>query len=170
MVLTAGRSRAAVSVLRAVDHVQLAMPTGKESAARAFSGGVLGLTEEPKPPVLAARGGAWFEDGPLKVHLGVDPEFRPARKAHVAFRVDDVGAVVDACRSAGALVVDDDLLRGAIAPTCSTPSATAPSCCARSTRPGPPAADRPTEAGRCLSGPQRRRRRRRGPSWCGRCG
>lgn len=112
MAIAVHRRRRPVSVLRAVDHVQLAMPAGEEPAARAFYGGVLGLTEVPKPPSLAGRGGAWFEDGPLKVHLGVDPDFRPARKAHVAFRVDDVGAVVEACRRAGVPVVDDDLLPG----------------------------------------------------------
>lgn len=101
-----------MSVLRAVDHVQLAMPAGGESAARGFYGDVLGLTEVPKPPPLAERGGAWYEDGPVRVHLGVDPDFRAARKAHVAFRVDDVGAVVDACRRAGSPVVDDELLPG----------------------------------------------------------
>jgi hypothetical protein len=40
--------------------MQLAMPPGAEEAARSFFVGVLGLTEIEKPPVLAARGGAWF--------------------------------------------------------------------------------------------------------------
>ena len=64
-----------------VDHVQLAMPAGREAEARAFYAGLLGIPELAKPPALAARGGAWFERGPVKVHLGVDPDFRPARKA-----------------------------------------------------------------------------------------
>lgn len=62
-------------------HMQLAMPRGEEAAARAFYGGVLGLTEIGKPPVLAARGGAWFKAGDVALHLGVENEFRPARKA-----------------------------------------------------------------------------------------
>jgi len=65
------------------------MPEGGEAAARAFYRDALGLTEVPKPAHLAARGGCWFEDGMLKVHLGVDPDFRPARKAHPAFVVSD---------------------------------------------------------------------------------
>ena len=82
--------------LRGIDHVQLAMPSGGEDLARAFYGGVLGIPEVPKPPSLAGRGGCWFEDGPLRVHLGVDDPFRPARKAHPALVVDGLAAFVDA--------------------------------------------------------------------------
>jgi len=67
-----------------IDHVQLAMPVGVESTAREFYVGVLGLVEMPKPAVLAARGGCWFEAGAVKVHLGVEAAFVPARKAHPA--------------------------------------------------------------------------------------
>ena len=63
-------------------HVQLAMPRGEEEAARAFFVGLLGLTEIDKPPVLAARGGAWFRAGGLELHLGVEDDSRPARKGH----------------------------------------------------------------------------------------
>jgi catechol 2,3-dioxygenase-like lactoylglutathione lyase family enzyme len=82
--------------LRGIDHVQLAMPSGGEDLARAFYGGVLGIPEVPKPPSLAGRGGCWFEDGPVRVHLGVEDPFRPARKAHPALVVDDLAAFVDA--------------------------------------------------------------------------
>lgn len=71
-------------------HVQLAMPPGGEPAARAFYEGLLAITEVPKPATLAARGGCWFEDGPLRVHLGVEADFRPATKAHPALLVDDL--------------------------------------------------------------------------------
>lgn len=96
----------------AIEHVQLAMPPGREDEARAFYREVLGLDEVPKPPELAARGGAWFHRDGVKVHLGVEDPFRPARKAHVAFLVDDVEAAVEACRAAGCEVVDDDSLEG----------------------------------------------------------
>jgi hypothetical protein len=76
-----------VPQLIAIDHVQLAMPAGGEDLARSFYMGVLGLTEMPKPPVLAARGGCWFEAGAVRVHLGVETPFHPARKAHPAFVV-----------------------------------------------------------------------------------
>lgn len=74
----------------AVDHVQLAMPRGEEQSARAFYAGVLGLDEIPKPANLAARGGVWFRCGALQVHLGAEEDFRPAKKAHPAFVVDDI--------------------------------------------------------------------------------
>ena len=72
-------------ILLAIDHVQLAMPAGGEALARSFYVDVLGLIEVPKPPVLAARGGCWFEAGAVRVHLGVETPFQPARKAHPAF-------------------------------------------------------------------------------------
>ena len=71
----------AVVVLR-VEHVQLAMPAGREQEAVAFYEGLLGIPQVPKPPHLAARGGCWFERDELKVHLGVEADFRPAAKAH----------------------------------------------------------------------------------------
>ena len=70
------------------------MPAGAEDEARAFYGGVLGLVEEPKPPLLAVRGGCWFGDGAVKLHLGVEEDFRPARKAHPALLVRDLRGFV----------------------------------------------------------------------------
>jgi catechol 2,3-dioxygenase-like lactoylglutathione lyase family enzyme len=98
-----------VPVLR-IDHVQLAMPAGREADAVAFYDGVLGIPQVPKPPHLAVRGGCWFERGDLKVHLGVEQDFRPARKAHPAFVVDGLAGLVAAARSAGRHVVDDEPL------------------------------------------------------------
>ncbi len=81
--------------LVAIDHVQLAMPAGGEQAAREFYVRTLGLVEVPKPPLLAARGGCWFELGPVRIHLGVEAEFRPARKAHPALAVRGLPAFVE---------------------------------------------------------------------------
>ncbi len=100
-----------VGVVR-LDHVQLAMPAGRESEAVAFYEGVLGIPQVPKPDHLAVRGGCWFEDGALKVHLGVDADFRPATKAHPAFIVGDVRALVAAVVAAGFTVNDDEPLDG----------------------------------------------------------
>jgi hypothetical protein len=69
----------AVRIVR-LDHVQLAMPAGREAEAVAFYEGILGIARVPKPDHLASRGGCWFEDGDLKVHLGVDPDFRRRRR------------------------------------------------------------------------------------------
>lgn len=95
-----------------IDHVQLAMPRGGEDRAREFYSGLLGIPEVPKPEALAKRGGCWFERGDLKVHLGVEAEFRAARKAHPAFLVRGLGELVGRLRAAGAEVTDDGLLPG----------------------------------------------------------
>lgn len=96
----------------AIDHVQLAMPAGGEALADGFYGAVLGFVSVPKPPALAARGGRWYERGALKVHLGVDPEFRSAHKAHVAFTVSGYEELRAALRAAGARVEDDTEIPG----------------------------------------------------------
>jgi catechol 2,3-dioxygenase-like lactoylglutathione lyase family enzyme len=100
-----------VTVVR-LDHVQLAMPEGREADAVRFYEGLLGIPHVSKPPHLAARGGCWFERGDLRVHLGVEKEFRAATKAHPAFVVHDVRALVDAIAAAGLDVVEDEPLQG----------------------------------------------------------
>lgn len=75
-------------------HMQLAMPRGQEAAARQFYAGVLGMPEIDKPPVLAARGGAWFRAGGVELHLGVEDDFRPARKGHPGILTSDLDDVV----------------------------------------------------------------------------
>jgi catechol 2,3-dioxygenase-like lactoylglutathione lyase family enzyme len=85
----------------ALDHVQIAMPRRGEPAARQFYGHLLGLTELPKPSNLAARGGLWFQCGSLQVHLGVEADFHPAKKAHPAFLVHDLRAVREALERFG---------------------------------------------------------------------
>lgn len=77
-------------MIQTVDHIQLAIPANGEERARAFYGNLLGLPEIPKPEPLAGRGGCWFETGGAQLHLGVDARFMPARKAHIAFRVQDL--------------------------------------------------------------------------------
>ncbi len=82
-------------------HVQLAIPAGGEDVAREFYGGVLGMSEVVKPEVLKARGGCWFRGGGWEVHLGVEPEFVPARKAHPGVLVHGLDALADALTGAG---------------------------------------------------------------------
>ncbi len=84
-----------------IDHVQIAMPAGGEEKARAFFINLLGFHEIPKPPKLAKRGGAWFEAGTVQLHLGVEADFRPARKAHPAFIVDDLDGLIAKIQFAG---------------------------------------------------------------------
>ena len=98
--------------VRRLDHILLAMPAGRESEARKFYQGILGIPEATKPSELAARGGCWFEDGELKVHLGVEKNFAPARKAHPAFIVDDLAAFTSALVQAGFPISHDEPLEG----------------------------------------------------------
>jgi catechol 2,3-dioxygenase-like lactoylglutathione lyase family enzyme len=95
-----------------LDHVQLAMPAGQEAAARAFYIEVLGFVEEPKPANLAARGGVWFRAGEARVHLGVDADFRAARKAHPAILVRGLADLAVKCNAAGFPPVADEPLAG----------------------------------------------------------
>ncbi|HEY1415378.1 MAG TPA: VOC family protein [Caulobacteraceae bacterium] len=98
--------------LQAIDHVQVAIPRRGEGEARRFYDAFLGLAEQPKPANLAKRGGCWFESGAVKVHCGVEDPFRPARKAHVAFKVDDVAALTARARTAGFETADGEPLPG----------------------------------------------------------
>jgi catechol 2,3-dioxygenase-like lactoylglutathione lyase family enzyme len=104
-----------------IDHVQLAMPSGGEDKAREFYSGLLGIPEVPKPPNLASRGGCWFESGDLKVHLGVEPGFQPARKAHPAFLVDDLDEMTGLITRAGLPVHQVEPLEGYNRIQCSDP-------------------------------------------------
>ena len=95
-----------------IDHVQLAMPPGGEALARAFFGDLLGIPEVPKPPELAKRGGCWFERDGLKIHLGVEQDFRPARKAHPALEVKDLPRLIGRLKERGHAVKEDEPLVG----------------------------------------------------------
>ncbi len=94
-----------------LDHVQLAIPAGGEDSARDFYAGVLGMREVAKPANLSPQG-CWFESGSLNLHLGVDPDFRPARKAHPALLVDDLAQVEAALVKAGYPIKSDKPIEG----------------------------------------------------------
>lgn len=96
----------------AINHVQLAMPSGEEDAARYFYAGLLDIPEIKKPLHLVKRGGCWFECGALKVHLGVEHDFRPARKAHPAFNVTCLAALLRRLSEAGFEAVEDEPFDG----------------------------------------------------------
>jgi catechol 2,3-dioxygenase-like lactoylglutathione lyase family enzyme len=95
-----------------LDHIQLAMPEGGEDAARRFYRDLLGLREVEKPDNLKKRRGCWFEKGSIKLHLGVEADFRPARKAHPAFLVRDLPSLVAKLAKAGVTARRDELLEG----------------------------------------------------------
>jgi catechol 2,3-dioxygenase-like lactoylglutathione lyase family enzyme len=97
-----------------LDHVQIAAPPGCEPAARRFFGELLGLEEIAKPEPLRGRGGAWFRVGERQLHVGVDAEFEPARKAHVALRVgtSELGDLAQRLAAAGSPVTWNETLPG----------------------------------------------------------
>jgi catechol 2,3-dioxygenase-like lactoylglutathione lyase family enzyme len=101
-------------VFISIDHVQLAMPAGEEEAARKFYGGILGMNEIPKPLELAKRGGVWFATGEVQIHLGVESEFRPAKKAHPALRCREYDKLVARLREHRTEVVEDDTIPGVV--------------------------------------------------------
>jgi catechol 2,3-dioxygenase-like lactoylglutathione lyase family enzyme len=101
-----------VTVFEQLHHMQLAMPRGAEADARAFYIDVLGMAEVEKPATLAARGGAWFRAGGVELHLGVEDDFRPARKGHPGIQVSDLDALAERLRGAGRDVRPDSELPG----------------------------------------------------------
>ncbi|MDI1288762.1 MAG: heme-binding beta-barrel domain-containing protein, partial [bacterium] len=102
----------AMARLTRLHHVQLAIPPGGEDACRAFWGSVLGMAELEKPHALAARGGCWFRGGGLEVHLGVEPQFTPALKAHPGIEVVGLDQWATRLRDAGIATEADHLFPG----------------------------------------------------------
>ncbi|MGZ6507339.1 MAG: VOC family protein [Tumebacillaceae bacterium] len=96
-----------------LDHVQLSAPRGCEEAARRFFGELLQLPEIEKPEVLKKRGGVWFQIGPQQLHIGVEDEFTPAKKAHPAFAIQNLDTLRDHLLANGVAVRDDNDLKGA---------------------------------------------------------
>lgn len=96
----------------AIDHVQIAIPIGGEDAARSFYGELLGLTELPKPPEMAERGGCWFQLGAQQLHVGVEANFRAAKKAHVALATDELAVLRRRIEAAGNATKDDSPVDG----------------------------------------------------------
>ncbi|HTP54013.1 MAG TPA: VOC family protein [Thermoplasmata archaeon] len=95
-----------------LQHVQIAAPPGSELAARAFFVDLLGMTEVPKPPNLAKRGGIWLDLDGSQLHVGIDPAFRPAEKAHPAFEVDDLDALRRRLTDRGVATWEDEVYPG----------------------------------------------------------
>jgi len=95
-----------------LDHVQLAIPVGGEPLALSFYVDLLGLTEVEKPSPLKERGGCWFISGSVKLHLGVEEDFRPARKVHPALLVSDLDSLEKKLFDQGHEVIPDNLIEG----------------------------------------------------------
>ena len=96
-----------MTIAVAIDHVQIAIPAGGEPEGRRYFTDLLGLIEIPKPAVLAVRGGCWFAIGNQQIHLGVNPDFSCAKKAHIALNVDNLDAMRQRLEAAGFVVQYD---------------------------------------------------------------
>lgn len=96
-----------------IDHVQLAAPAGSEDVARTFFHDVMGMEEIEKPENLKRRGGLWFQCGVHQIHIGIDKDFKAARKAHPAIHVKNLEGLKQRIIASGTEVVDDEPLPGA---------------------------------------------------------
>ena len=95
-----------------LDHVQVAIPVGGEARARDFYSGILGFSEIEKPAAMAGRNSIWFAAGPVNLHLGIEPDFHPAKRAHPAFVVVDLDEILAACERAGLTTKSDTSVNG----------------------------------------------------------
>jgi catechol 2,3-dioxygenase-like lactoylglutathione lyase family enzyme len=95
-----------------LDHIQIAAPEGCEPAARDFYGALLGMREIEKPESLRGRGGCWFECGNQQLHIGVERDFRPARKAHPGFVVSNLDELRQVLLARGCKVTGDISMPG----------------------------------------------------------
>ncbi len=102
----------AESAITGVHHIQLAMPHGGEDAARRFYSGLLGIPEVPKPMPQATRGGVWFETDHIRIHLGIEQDFQPAKKAHPGLLVGDLGRLKKRLADAGLEIISAEPLTG----------------------------------------------------------
>jgi len=95
-----------------IDHVQIAIPIASENRARAFYSGILGFTEVAKPPQMAERKSIWFIAGAVNLHLGIEPDFTPAKRAHPALIVEGLDAILAACERAAISAKPDTSFNG----------------------------------------------------------
>jgi predicted enzyme related to lactoylglutathione lyase len=58
------------------------------------------------------RGGCRFESDTVRIHLGVEDDFRPAKRAHPALLVESLNTLRSRLVDAGASIVDDQPLPG----------------------------------------------------------
>jgi catechol 2,3-dioxygenase-like lactoylglutathione lyase family enzyme len=97
-----------------IHHVQIAIPRGGESRADAFYVDLLELRRVEKPAELRHLGGVWFAlaDEGAQLHLGIEEQFRPARKAHVAILVPDLARTQASLEAARHPIVVESQLDG----------------------------------------------------------
>jgi predicted enzyme related to lactoylglutathione lyase len=95
-----------------IEHVQIAIPMGAEERARGFYAGILGFSEVEKPASMAKRNSIWFAAGSVSLHLGLEPDFHPAKRAHPAFVVNNMDQILADCERGGVTMKPDVSFKG----------------------------------------------------------
>ena len=96
----------------ALDHTQLAIPPDGETLADSFYVDILGFEVREKPPLLVLRRGRWYQHGPVSLHLGVDPDFVPSNKSHIALKVTNYEALLARLEEHGIATQPNDEIAG----------------------------------------------------------
>jgi catechol 2,3-dioxygenase-like lactoylglutathione lyase family enzyme len=96
-----------------LDHVQVCIPRGAESAAREFYGGLLGLEEIEKPEVLRANGGMWYNVADVQLHIGVEDAVAPSKR-HPAFEIENIAEVRTYLERKGVRTKDEETIPGVV--------------------------------------------------------
>jgi catechol 2,3-dioxygenase-like lactoylglutathione lyase family enzyme len=97
-----------------LDHVQVCIPRGAETQARAFYGGLLGLEEIEKPEVLRANGGMWYNVADVQLHIGVEDTVAPSKR-HPAFEIENIAEVRTYLERNGVRTKDEETIPGVVA-------------------------------------------------------
>ena len=95
----------------AIHHVNVTVPRSLEGAAKHFYGVVMGLKEVPKPEASRVRGGAWYQLGPMQLHLSIEDGLGEncLSKRHVCYTVSDLAEAEERFRNAGVEIFPDDI-------------------------------------------------------------
>ena len=93
-----------------IDHVNVTVPKSVETAAKYFYATILGLREVEKPEGSKGRGGAWYQIGPVQLHLSIEDAHGEncISRRHVCFVVENLALAEERLRKAGVEIVPDD--------------------------------------------------------------
>jgi len=93
-----------------IHHVNVTVPRSIEAEAKHFYAVVMGMAEVPKPESSRGRGGAWYQLGPVQLHLSLeDSAGAGLSKRHVCYTVNNLAEAEEQFRRAGVEIIADDL-------------------------------------------------------------
>jgi catechol 2,3-dioxygenase-like lactoylglutathione lyase family enzyme len=94
-------------MIKQLHHVNVTVPAGLEKASKNFYGVVLGLVELPKPPGTR-QSGAWYQIGPVQLHLSIEADPGRLSSRHICLNVSDLAAAEQRFRDAGVAIIADE--------------------------------------------------------------